>query len=74
MLWSRWTITAPTGQGSTASACPAWCSRAMRDHLVHAAEVRSVELTGATHYAHLDRDDHGRQQFLAETTTFLARH
>ncbi|MGW4466283.1 alpha/beta hydrolase [Micromonospora sp. NPDC004704] len=43
----------------------------LAEHLVHARSVRSVQLAGATHYAHLDRGDHGRDQFLAEVTRFL---
>ncbi|MGN9912763.1 alpha/beta hydrolase [Phytohabitans sp. LJ34] len=74
-LWDASLITAPTL--ILRSEYDFWSRpedpRAMRDHLVHAAEVRSVELTGATHYAHLDRDNHGRKRFLAETTNFLAR-
>lgn len=43
----------------------------LREHLVHARAARSVELTGATHYAHLDRTERGRGQFLEEVTAFL---
>lgn len=73
-LWDASLITAPTL--ILRSEYDFWSRpedpRAMRDHLVHAANVRSVELSGATHYAHLDRHDHGRGQLLAETTAFLA--
>ncbi|PXY29049.1 alpha/beta hydrolase [Prauserella coralliicola] len=44
----------------------------LAEHLVHARSVRSVELAGATHYAHLDRAERGRGQFLAEVRDFLA--
>jgi pimeloyl-ACP methyl ester carboxylesterase len=40
-------------------------------HLVRAVKVRAVELTGATHFAHLDRAEHGRGQLLDALTTFL---
>ncbi|WP_158890140.1 alpha/beta fold hydrolase [Amycolatopsis anabasis] len=43
----------------------------LRRHLVHARTVRTAELAGATHYAHLDRTEHGRGQLLREVTTFL---
>ncbi|MFB4277889.1 alpha/beta fold hydrolase [Nonomuraea sp. MTCD27] len=43
----------------------------LRDHLVHAREVRSVELPEATHYVHLDRAERGRDRFLREVTSFL---
>lgn len=39
--------------------------------LTNASSVRSVELSGATHYAHLDRADKGRDQFLTEVIEFL---
>ncbi|MGW3341703.1 alpha/beta fold hydrolase [Nonomuraea rubra] len=41
-------------------------------HLVHAEQVTSVELAGATHYVHLDRAERGRDQFLREATAFLS--
>lgn len=40
-------------------------------HLVHAAQVRVVELAQATHYAHLDRPERGRDQFIGELLSFL---
>jgi pimeloyl-ACP methyl ester carboxylesterase len=43
----------------------------LQEHLVHARATRSVELTGATHYAHLDRAERGRGQFLQEVRDFL---
>ncbi len=39
--------------------------------LHRAKEVRAVELTGATHHAHLDRDTHGRGQLLNELHDWL---
>jgi pimeloyl-ACP methyl ester carboxylesterase len=39
--------------------------------LMDASSVRSIELSGATHYAHLDRTDKGRGQFLTEVLEFL---
>jgi hypothetical protein len=44
----------------------------LREHLTHAESVRYTELSDATHYAHLDREEKGRGQFLSEVTTFLA--
>lgn len=43
----------------------------LQRHLARAADVRAVELTEATHYAHLDRSDRGRTQFLDEVVGFL---
>ncbi|SDD10371.1 alpha/beta hydrolase [Actinokineospora iranica] len=43
----------------------------LRRDLVHAAEVRAVTLAGATHYAHLDRPERGRDRLLAELLAFL---
>ncbi|MFC7586397.1 hypothetical protein ACFQYP_23625 [Nonomuraea antimicrobica] len=40
----------------------------LRAHLVHAREVRSVELTETTHYAHLERS---RARFVSEVVKFL---
>ena len=39
-------------------------------HLVHAPIKRLVTIPGATHFVHLDRNDHGRQQFLDEVSRF----
>ncbi|NJO53551.1 MAG: alpha/beta hydrolase [Bacteroidales bacterium] len=44
----------------------------LREHLVNAAGVRTVNIPSATHYVHLDRADKGRALFLSEVTTFLA--
>jgi pimeloyl-ACP methyl ester carboxylesterase len=43
----------------------------LRDHSVHALDVRSVVLPQATHYVHLDRPEAGRARFLEEVRTFL---
>jgi hypothetical protein len=39
-------------------------------HLVYAPIKRLVTIPGATHFVHLDRNDHGRQQFLDEVSRF----
>jgi pimeloyl-ACP methyl ester carboxylesterase len=39
--------------------------------LRRAKEVRAVQLDGATHFAHLDRDNHGRAQLLRELLAWL---
>ena len=44
----------------------------LAEHLVHAPRVRKVTLPDATHYAHLDRPEHGRDAFLKEVLSFLA--
>ncbi|GAA2207454.1 alpha/beta fold hydrolase [Nonomuraea monospora] len=43
----------------------------LREHLVHARDVREVELPEATHYVHLDRADRGRERFVREVVNFL---
>ncbi|MFW6719809.1 alpha/beta hydrolase [Streptomyces sp. MAR4 CNY-716] len=43
----------------------------LRADLVKAAKVRTVELAGATHFAHLDRTDKGRGQLLDELLAWL---
>ena len=40
-------------------------------HLVNAGEVKVVTLAGATHYAHLDRPERGRQALIDALTAFL---
>ena len=40
--------------------------------LIHAASVEVVKLNQATHYVHLDRPEHGRDQFLCEVIRFLS--
>lgn len=39
---------------------------------VHAARLRTVTLPGATHFAHLDRAEHGRAQLVEECVAWLA--
>lgn len=41
-------------------------------HLDRAAAVELVTIPDATHFAHLDRPEHGRAQFLREVSAFLA--
>lgn len=41
--------------------------------LVRAKDVRAVRLDGATHFAHLDRDERGRGRFLAELVGWLGQ-
>jgi pimeloyl-ACP methyl ester carboxylesterase len=43
----------------------------LRAHLVHAPSVRVVVLPGATHFAHLDRPERGRDLFLRAVLGFL---
>jgi pimeloyl-ACP methyl ester carboxylesterase len=45
----------------------------LQAHLVNAGEVQVVTLAGATHYAHLDRPDKGRQALIAALRAFLLR-
>lgn len=40
-------------------------------HLVHSPQVKVVVLKGATHFVHLDRPQHGREQLLEEITNFV---
>jgi pimeloyl-ACP methyl ester carboxylesterase len=42
------------------------------EHAVHAPDVRSVTISDATHYVHLDRSERGRDHFLREVLAFLA--
>lgn len=43
----------------------------LQRHLTRAAQVRTSELAQATHYAHLDRPERGRDQFIGELLSFL---
>ena len=43
----------------------------LKAHLINAGEVQVVTLAGATHYAHLDRPERGRQALLDALTAFL---
>jgi pimeloyl-ACP methyl ester carboxylesterase len=55
----------------------AWSRAEDRDrlkaHLVNAGEVKVVTLAGATHYAHLDRPERGRQALIDALKPFLLR-
>lgn len=44
----------------------------LQAHLVHAARVKVVELPEATHFAHLDRAERGRDLLIRELLAFLA--
>jgi len=44
---------------------------AFADDAMRSEGVRSVTLPGATHYAHLDRPEHGRDALIAEIAAFL---
>jgi pimeloyl-ACP methyl ester carboxylesterase len=72
-LWDAGTITARTL--IVRSQRDFWSRREdvtrLREHLVHAREVRSVELPEATHYVHLDRAERGRERFVREVVNFL---
>src|SRR5690606_27411563 len=43
----------------------------LMEHLIDAASARLVVLPDATHFAHLDRPERGRDRFLAEVRDFL---
>jgi pimeloyl-ACP methyl ester carboxylesterase len=45
----------------------------LKAHLVNAGEVQVVTLQGATHYAHLDRPERGRQALIDALKAFLVR-
>ncbi|MEW6736677.1 MAG: alpha/beta fold hydrolase [Acidobacteriota bacterium] len=44
----------------------------LAEHLVYAAQVRTVTIPEATHFVHLDRAERGRERFLQEVLSFLA--
>jgi pimeloyl-ACP methyl ester carboxylesterase len=46
---------------------------ALRHGLVHARRVEILELPDATHFAFLDRPEHGRARFVERLVAFLAR-
>lgn len=73
-LWDASMITAPTLilRGEYDFWSRPQDPRLLAEHLVHSPAVRTIELANATHYAHLDRTEHGRGQFLSEVTGFLA--
>jgi pimeloyl-ACP methyl ester carboxylesterase len=72
-LWDASLITAPTLV--LASERDFWSRPEDREllqkHLVHAARVKVLILKGATHFAHLDRAEHGRAELLDAVTEFL---
>jgi pimeloyl-ACP methyl ester carboxylesterase len=72
-LWDASFITAPTLV--LASERDFWSRPQDRQllaaHLVHASRVKIVVIPGATHFVHLDRDQHGRAQLLNEITNFV---
>ncbi|MEO5820924.1 MAG: alpha/beta hydrolase [Vicinamibacteraceae bacterium] len=45
----------------------------LQAHLINAGEVKVVTLPGATHYAHLDRPERGRQALIDALKAFLLR-
>lgn len=45
--------------------------QAMADELVHSLKVRTVVISGATHFVHLDRPEHGRDMLLKELSEFV---
>lgn len=67
-LWDASLITAPTLV--LASEGDFWSRpedrELLRNHLVHAPRVKIVVLKDATHFVHLDRPEHGRQQLIDE--------
>ena len=67
-LWDASLITAPTLV--LASERDFWSRaedrEALREHLVHAAREKVVVFKDATHFVHLDRPEHGRQQLINE--------
>jgi pimeloyl-ACP methyl ester carboxylesterase len=42
-------------------------------HAVHSVRKKVVVILGATHFVHLDRAEHGRDQLLTETLQFLSQ-
>jgi pimeloyl-ACP methyl ester carboxylesterase len=42
--------------------------------LINARSVKAETLLGATHYAHLDREEHGRDALIKELIAFLTTH
>ncbi len=45
----------------------------LKAHLINAGEVQVVTLAGATHYAHLDRPERGRQALIDALKAFLLK-
>lgn len=72
-LWDASLVTAPTLV--LASERDFWSRpedrELLRNHLVHAPRVKIVLLKGATHFVHLDRPEHGRQQLIDEVVGWV---
>jgi pimeloyl-ACP methyl ester carboxylesterase len=72
-LWDATLITAPTL--ILVSERDFWSRPVDRENLVHdlvnARRVKLVMLPNATHFVHLDRPEHGRDQLLGETAAFV---
>lgn len=72
-LWDATLITAPTL--ILVAERDFWSRPIDRENLVrdlvNARRVKLVTLPNATHFVHLDRPEHGRDQLLAETTAFV---
>ena len=72
-LWDASLITIPTL--ILASERDFWSRPADREllvkHLVHSPGVKTVLLKDATHFVHLDRPQHGREQLLEEIAKFV---
>jgi pimeloyl-ACP methyl ester carboxylesterase len=72
-LWDATLVTAPTL--ILASERDFWSRPVDHDNLVrdlvHAKRVKLVILANATHFVHLDRPEHGRDQLITEVVSFL---
>src|SRR5207249_2449618 len=72
-LWDASLVTAPTL--IVASERDFWSRpedrELLAERLVHSARVKIVIISGATHFVHLDRPEHGRAQLLSEISDFL---
>jgi pimeloyl-ACP methyl ester carboxylesterase len=72
-LWDASLITAPTLV--LASERDFWSRpedrELLRNHLLHAPRVKIVVLKDATHFVHLDRPEHGRQQLIDEVVGWV---
>jgi pimeloyl-ACP methyl ester carboxylesterase len=74
-LWDASLVNAPTL--ILASELDFWSRpedrQTLAAELVHAPRVKTVVFPQATHFVHLDRAEHGRQQLLEEVTKFLTQ-
>jgi pimeloyl-ACP methyl ester carboxylesterase len=74
-LWDASFITVPTL--IVASERDFWSRPEDRElliaHLMHAPIKRLVTIPDATHFVHLDRNEHGRQQFLDALIQFCRK-